>query len=42
MPLRMPEYGKTVDATATNDVTLGINADFFIKHERNRVTSGGA
>ena len=41
MPLRMPAYGKTVDATAANDAAVGISADFFIGHERHRVTNGG-
>ena len=30
-----------VDAAATNDAALGISADFFIEHERHRVTNGG-
>ena len=30
-----------MDATATNDVALGIYAEFFIEHERHRGTNGG-
>ena len=30
-----------MDATATNGVAFGINAEFFVEHERHRVTNGG-